>query len=104
MDFSTTVHVIVDGLGNPLRVLLTAGQRHDILLAPALLDELHVTRVIAYSGYAGHAVVNLVLANVAEVVIPPHQHAKQQRGIQVKAKVKNPTTTTPIKLLSTPTP
>ena len=29
--FSTKIHVTVDGLGNPLRLHLTAGQRHDII-------------------------------------------------------------------------
>ena len=31
--FSTKIHVTVDGLGNPLRLLLTPGQRHDIIKA-----------------------------------------------------------------------
>ena len=30
---STMIHVAVDGLGNPLRFMLTAGQRHDITCA-----------------------------------------------------------------------
>ena len=29
--YSTKIHVTVDGLGNPLRLYLTAGQRHDII-------------------------------------------------------------------------
>ncbi len=39
---STKIHVLVDGLGNPLRVLLTAGQRHASPHAAALLDGLTV--------------------------------------------------------------
>ncbi len=77
--FSTKMHVVVDGLGNPLRVLLTAGQRHDSPHAAALLDGLAFTRVIADRGYAGQPVIELVLASGAEVVIPPHQRAKAQR-------------------------
>ena len=33
--FSTKIHVAVDGLGNPLRFMLTEGQRHDITCAEA---------------------------------------------------------------------
>jgi transposase len=77
--FSTKIHVVVDGLGNPLRVQLTAGQCHDSPHAAALLDGLSFERVIADRGYAGQAVIDLVEASGAEVVIPPHQSAKQPR-------------------------
>lgn len=77
--FSTKIHAVVDGLGNPLRFILTAGQQHDSRQATALLDGWTFTRVIADRGYAGQAVINVVLAQGAEVVIPPHQCAKQQR-------------------------
>ena len=50
--FSTKIHVTVDGLGNPLRVRLTAGQRHDSTQAQALLDGLECRYVIADRGYA----------------------------------------------------
>src|SRR5258708_28173944 len=36
--FTTKIHISVDGLGNPLRVRLTGGQRHDITQAPALTE------------------------------------------------------------------
>jgi transposase len=71
--------VLVDGLGNPLRVRLTAGQRHDSTQAAALLDGLTFERVIADRGYAGQAVIALVIERGAEAVIPPHPRAKQSR-------------------------
>ena len=77
--FSTKIHVIVDGLGNPLRVCLTAGQAHDSTHAAVLLDGWRFERVIADRGYAGQAVIDVVLACGAEVVIPPHQCSKQPR-------------------------
>ena len=43
--FSTKIHVSVDGLGNPLRFILTGGQRHDITQAEELI-----------AGYAGEQV------------------------------------------------
>jgi hypothetical protein len=35
--FSTKIHIAVDELGNPLRLILTAGQRHDSPQAAALI-------------------------------------------------------------------
>jgi transposase len=77
--FSTKLHVVVDALGNPLRVRLTAGQRHDSTQAGALLEDLVFERVIADRGYAGQAVLDLVADQGAEAVIPPHQSAKEPR-------------------------
>lgn len=77
--FSTKIHAVVDGLGNPLRLLLTAGQRHDSPHAAALLDGWTFDRVIADRGYAGQPVIDQIVASGAEVVIPPHQRAKTQR-------------------------
>jgi hypothetical protein len=45
--FSTKIHVRVVGLGNPPRLRLVAGQRHDILQAVALLEGFDFDRVIA---------------------------------------------------------
>lgn len=77
--FTTKIHILVDGLGNPLRVLLTPGQAHDSPHAATLLDGLTFARVIADRGYAGQAVVEVIEACGAEVVIPPHQRAKELR-------------------------
>ena len=51
--FSCKIHLTVDGLGNPLRALLTAGQRHDSTQAAALLDGFAFEKVIPDRGYAG---------------------------------------------------
>jgi len=77
--FSTKIHVLVDGLGNPLRLRLSAGQCHDSPHAPALLAGLTFARVIADRGYAGQAVIDLVHERGAEPVIPPHPRAKAPR-------------------------
>jgi transposase len=74
--FSTKLHIAVDALGNPLRLCLTGGQRHDSTQAATLLDGLRVDRISADRGYASHAIIDLVHAQGAEVVIPPHQSAK----------------------------
>lgn len=45
-DFSTKIHVIVHGLGYPLRLYLTAGHRHDIIKAYDLIAHLGLELVI----------------------------------------------------------
>jgi transposase len=77
--FSTKVHVVVDGLGNPLRLCLTGGQAHDIIQAPDLLADLETEHVIADRGYASQALVDQIAENGAQAVIPPHQRAKVER-------------------------
>ena len=77
--FSTKIHITVDGLGYPLRLRLTAGQRHDSTQALDLLTGLTFEHVIADRGYAGQDFVEWVIARGAEPVIPPHPTAKAQR-------------------------
>jgi len=47
----TKIHVNVDALGNPLRFVLTGGQRHDFSQAEALLMDFIFERVIADWAY-----------------------------------------------------
>jgi transposase len=74
--FSTKIHVTVDGLGNPLRIRLTAGQRHDSTQAQALLEGYVCQYVIADRGYAAEALRDWIIQQGATPVIPPHQKSK----------------------------
>jgi transposase len=42
---STKIHVLVDAPGNPLKIILTAGQVHDLAGADALLPEMAWTHI-----------------------------------------------------------
>jgi transposase len=77
--FSCKIHITVDGLGNPLRFRLTAGQRHDITQAQALLDGFDFERLIADRGYASEDFIDFLLERGIQAVIPPHQRAKVLR-------------------------
>ena len=77
--FSTKIHVVVDALGNPLRLRLTAGQVHDVTQAVELLAGLSAGHVIADRGYAAQALVDHIQHDGATAVIPPHQRSKQPR-------------------------
>ena len=74
--FSCKIHVAVDALGNPLRFILTAGQRHDITQAQALLEGFEVESLIADRGYAAEDFINYLIQRGMNAVIPPHQRAK----------------------------
>ncbi len=70
--FSTKLHVSVDGLGNPLRFIITAGQRHDITQAEALILDLDFERLIADKSYDADEFIRLLIEEYeADVVIPP---------------------------------
>ncbi len=66
------MHVVVDGLGHPLRIGLTGGQAHDITQAARLLAGLDADHIITDRGYAAHALVDQITRSGAQAVIPPH--------------------------------
>jgi transposase len=69
----------VDGLGNPLRLRLTAGQRHDITQALELVAGFEFERLLADRGYASRDFTDSLIALGIEVVIPPHPSSKEAR-------------------------
>jgi transposase len=77
--FGTKVHVAVDALGNPVRLIATAGQVADVTQAGALMDGLEVEHVIADKGYDSGKLVEAIEAAGAEAVIPPRSNRKQPR-------------------------
>ena len=77
--FSTKIHVTVDGLGYPLRLHLTAGQRHDIIKTHDLTVDLEFDHLIADRSYGAQAFVDDLRARGIEVVIPPNKNAKEPR-------------------------
>ena len=69
----------VDALGNPLRYLLTGGQRHDITQAEGLVIGFECEYVIADKSYDAADFLQLIEAIKAIPVIPPRSSRKQQR-------------------------
>jgi transposase len=69
----------VDALGNPLRFLLTAGQRHDITQAEALIAGLSFEVLIADASYDAQDFIALIEARAAQAVIPPHRNRRELR-------------------------
>ena len=73
---TTKIHMLADGLGRPLRFILTPGQAGDITQAPALLDGYHADHVIADTAYDGRALRQVIDAMGATAVIPSHPTRK----------------------------
>ena len=72
--FSTKIHLLVDALGNPLRFLLTAGQRHESTQAAALLEGFDFDFVIADKAYDADHFRKTISGCDAEAVIPPRSN------------------------------
>jgi len=66
-------------LGNPLRILLTAGQAHEAPRAKALLESYEAEFVMADKAYDAEAILLTVAQMGAEPVIPPKSNRKEQR-------------------------
>jgi transposase len=77
--FSTKIHVSVDGLGNPLRFELTAGQCHDITEAKGLIIDLEAEHVIGDKGYDSADFLQFILSMGAVAVIPPRSNRQTPR-------------------------
>lgn len=76
---TTKLHVAVDSLGNPLRVILSAGQIADIDYASALIENLPGQAVMADKGYDTDHFVATIEAAGAQAVIPPRSNRLTQR-------------------------
>ena len=77
--FGTKIHAVCDGLGNPVKFVLTPGQTHDITQARALLEGLVAEHVIADKGYDGDQVLEIIENQGSKAAIPPRSNRKIQR-------------------------
>ena len=77
---TTKLHVAVDALGNPLRVILSAGQIADIDHASALIENLPGQAVVADKGYDSDAFVETIRAQGCQAVIPPRSNRLNPRA------------------------
>jgi transposase len=66
-------------LGNPLRILLTPGNVHDIVPATALIEGLLGDKLLADRAYDANKLIELAKKQHMEVVIPPTAQRLEQR-------------------------
>jgi len=77
----TTIHVVLDALGNPCRILLSEAQKADISMAEELIEGLSTAAVIADKGYDSNDFIATIQQQGAEAVIPSRSNRKEQRVI-----------------------
>jgi len=71
--------VAVDALGNPLRIILSAGQIADIEQAVALIKDQPAEFIVADKGYDSDAFVETITAQGSQPVIPPRTNRLNPR-------------------------
>ena len=69
----------VSGLGLPVEIRLTPGQRADVSQAEPLLEGYSPTSVIADKGYDSDPLVKRIESKGAEAVIPPKRNRTEPR-------------------------
>ena len=80
--YSSKLHALADGLGNPLRFALTAGQAGDAPEAIPLLGTVSmvtVQAVLADRAYDSDAILDRIEKQGAVAVIPPHPSSSGTR-------------------------
>lgn len=78
---TTKIHALVDGLGNPLHVHLSAGNIHDVTEAPKLVEAAEGRNFIGDKGYDSNAVIEAIEAKGMTAVIPSNASRSQKRQI-----------------------
>ena len=78
---NTKIHTVCDALGNPLRFVLTAGQRHDSKPVPELLYGLAAKALLANKAYDSDKIVQSAQAQGMQVIIPCKVNRKKQRAL-----------------------
>jgi transposase len=77
--FSTKIHAKVDGLGNPLRFILTGGECHESTQAEALLGDQVGDYVLGDRAFDSDNLIAFILDHGAIPVIPSRKNRKEPR-------------------------
>lgn len=77
---TTKIHLAIDALGNPVRLILTQGQSSEYAQSEALITGFLADYVIADKGYDSDAFVEAIEEQGAKAVIPPRRMRKEQRA------------------------
>jgi transposase len=77
--FSTKIHFVVNGIGKPLRAILTPGQAADALQVPCLFDQFSARFALLDKAYDTDAVLAFFENQGTIPVIPPKANRVVQR-------------------------
>jgi transposase len=76
--FTSKIHAATDALGNPLKFIVTAGQRNDITEADMLIKDITNAYIIADKGYDSTELRLKIAQQDCISVIPPRSNRKEQ--------------------------
>src|SRR6202049_657729 len=77
---TTKIHALVDALGNPVELMLTPGQDHDLTCAEPLIENADPDALIADKAYDADRFVEVLTQREITPVIPPKADRKVQRA------------------------
>ena len=78
---NTKIHALCDALGNPLRFLLTPGQRHDSKAVSELLNGVMAKALLADKAYDSDKIIQSAQEQSMQVIIPSKANRKTQRTL-----------------------
>ena len=76
---TTKIHALVDALGNPVDVMLTPGQAHDLTCAEPLIENAEPKALLGDKAYDADALIEALGQRQITPVIPPKANRKTQR-------------------------
>jgi transposase len=76
---TSKIHALADALGNPVRLILTAGHVHDLRAAGQLLEGVACGALLGDKGYDADALIERLRNARIAVVIPPKSNRKDKR-------------------------
>ena len=77
---TTKIHALVDALGNPVELMLTPGQAHDLACAEPLIENADPEALIGDKAYDSDRFVDTLTQRKITPVIPPKENRKVQRA------------------------
>src|ERR1700687_2070106 len=77
---TTKIHALVDALGNPVELMLTPGQAHDLACAEPLIDNADPDALIGDKAYDADSLIDTLAQRGITPVIPPKENRKVPRA------------------------
>jgi|SRR5450631_474618 transposase len=76
---TTKIHALVDALGNPVKLMLTPGQAHDLVCAEQLIDGVDPGALLGDKAYDADPLADTLTQRGITPVIPPKANRKSPR-------------------------
>ena len=77
---TTKIHALVDALGNPVELMLTPGQDHDLTCAEPLIDSAEPDALLGDKAYDADSLIDILNQRQITPVIPSKANRKVQRN------------------------